>query len=68
MQRMMIKMDKNDLSYRLELELREVVSKLKQGETPIDIARTWPEIFLLRGSEIILLYEHLNRTQWRWKK
>ena len=65
---MMIKMDKDVLSYRLESELREVVSKLKQGETPIDIARMWPEIFLLRGLEIILLYEHLNRTQWRWKK
>lgn len=47
--------------------LREISDLILEGATPRDIALEYPEIFLLYGNSIILLYETINRRRWRGK-
>ena len=47
--------------------LREICNLVKEGATPRDIALEYPEIFLIYGDSIILLYETINKRRWRGK-
>lgn len=47
--------------------LREISALVKEGATPRDIALEYPEIFLIYGDSIILLYETINKRRWRGK-
>ena len=38
---------------------------VKEGATPRDIAEEYPEIFIIHGDSIILLFETLSRKRWR---
>ena len=50
-----------------EKTLREISDLILEGATPREIALLHPEIFLVYGDSIILLYETVNKRRWRGK-
>ena len=50
-----------------EKTLRKISDLILEGATPRDIAIEFPEIFLVYGDSIILLYETINKRRWRGK-
>ena len=53
------------LEEKKEWTLRKISRLVKEGATPRDIAEEYPEIFIIHGDSIILLYETLSRKRWR---
>ena len=48
-----------------ENTLREISRLIIEGATPRDIAVEFPEIFIIYGDSIILLWETINKRRWR---